>query len=205
MSLGCCLVGLEWPAFAVLAVLVPPGPRSVPGPGLGWQRLGWPVAAGPRPGTGTLGLLRAVGAQCPWFPGPRARGEVRHWPVVPRGLLAAAAGCQQGPVGLNYDAWPCPCTHVHASSSSSSHIPYESICDVVLELTRHGLDEYKHEARRGKQLARSLNPACEHNYEGKHDDNMTSKNFIDARHNIRRIHTLHYMLDIKRPVLTTWI
>ena len=75
----------------------------------------------------------------------------------------------------------------------------------MLELTRHGLDEYKHEARRGKQLARSLNPACEHNYEGKHDDNMTSTNFIDARHNIRRIHTLHYMLDIKRPVLTTWI
>ena len=40
MSLGCCLVGLEWPAFAVLAVLVPPGPRSLPGPGLAWQRLG---------------------------------------------------------------------------------------------------------------------------------------------------------------------
>ena len=30
----------------------------------------------------------------------------------------------------------------------------------------------------------------------KHDDNMTSKHVIDARHNIRRIHTLHYMLDI---------
>ena len=28
------------PAFAVLAVLVPPGPRSLPGPGLAWQRLG---------------------------------------------------------------------------------------------------------------------------------------------------------------------
>ena len=150
------------PAFAVPAVLCLRGPGHCPGlawPGRGWAA-NWPAAAGPRPGIGTLGLRRAVGAQWPWFPGPRARGEVRDWPVVPRVLLAAAAGFQHGPAGLNYDACPCPCTHVHASSSSS-HIPYEITCDVVLGLTRRGLDEDKHEARRGKQLARSLNPACE--------------------------------------------
>ena len=50
MSLGCCLVGLNLPAFAALAVLVPPTGRSVAGsvfgPGLHWQRPGysWPQA-----------------------------------------------------------------------------------------------------------------------------------------------------------------
>ena len=78
----------------------------------------------------------------------------------PRGLLAAAAEYQQRPAELRHMAMVCTC------ACGICEIPYESTCDVVLELTRRGLDEDKHEARRGKQVARSLNPACEHNYEG---------------------------------------
>ena len=58
ISLGCCLAGLNWPAFAALAVFMPPRGRPVAGSVFGvrlhWQGRwpSWPVAAlaGPAPG-----------------------------------------------------------------------------------------------------------------------------------------------------------
>ena len=55
-----------------------------------------------------------------------------------------------------------------------------------------------------KQVARSFLPANT-TMRNKHDNIMPSMNVIHASDNIRRLHTMHYMLDIKRPVLTTWI
>ena len=55
-----------------------------------------------------------------------------------------------------------------------------------------------------KQVARSFLPANTA-MRDKHDNIMPSMNVIHASDNIRRLHTMHYMLDIKRPVLTTWI
>ena len=37
-----------------------------------------------------------------------------------------------------------------------------------------------------------------------HDDIMTSMIVIGTSDNDRILHTCHYMLDIMRPVLTTW-
>ena len=55
-----------------------------------------------------------------------------------------------------------------------------------------------------KQVARSFLPANT-TMRDKHDNTMPSMNVIQASDNIGRLHTLHYMLDIKQPVLTTWI
>ena len=71
-----------WPAFAVLAVLVPPGPRSVSGPGLGpgLASCSWPQARHwhPRP---------AADCRCAVAMVPRAAGQGRGW-----GLACGAAG-----------------------------------------------------------------------------------------------------------------
>ena len=79
---------------------------------------------------------------------------------------------------------------------------YERICDVVLELTRRELDEDKHDAR-SVEAGYVFLPA-KTTMRDKHDDIMTSMIVIDTSDNVRILHTWHYMVDIMRPVLTTW-
>ena len=63
---------LPWPAFAVVAVMVPPGARSAFSPGLHWQR----------PGQLAVYMCRLQSAGCSW---PRA------------GIVAAGRRCAQWP------------------------------------------------------------------------------------------------------------
>ena len=79
---------------------------------------------------------------------------------------------------------------------------YERICDVVLELTRRELVEDKHDAR-SVEAGYFFLPA-KTTMRDKHDDIMTSMIVIDTSDNVRMLHTWHYMVDIMRPVLTTW-
>ena len=80
---------------------------------------------------------------------------------------------------------------------------YERICDVVLELTRRELDEDKHDARSVEAGYFFFLPA-KTTMRDKHDDIMTSTIVIDTSDNVRILYTWHYMVDIMRPVLTTW-
>ena len=113
-----CLIAV---ASAVLVVLVPPVARSVFGPGLRWQRPGcsWPQARHRGCSPQVLAVVVVLGEDF------QARG-VRGWAVVPRGLLTAVAGCQQGPAGhvCMHVTTGMHNGHMHAASSSHRLIVY---------------------------------------------------------------------------------
>ena len=87
----------------------------------------------------------------------RARGQA----VVPRGLLAAAAGYQQRPAGLNYDTclW-----HAHVVSPSHRFSCMHMHTRAYMTLCASQQDDDKHHVRREEveeqpgQLARSFLP-----------------------------------------------